>query len=268
MRKSNSKKAYSVLLALLMTSFIIIIVSGVFKLILQNMYDTRGMQDYLKAYARAEGSMEIALKKVKDMGYGYEEHIFSNAGNNKINEIFYDGNKDAKIGYEINSRTGSIKNINLESNKYTIYPLYYTKADGTKQNITKLNFTINSGNPSFLVWNIIGEKGGISSTGSFSYNDEKQLKKIDTSNNFTFENLKIIDFLKSSEDNYLILYNSSNDLINYNLETIDSLEKFTLNNISIIAEGKVGDYKQNLQVNLNNSKNLNLLKYSILSGEN
>lgn len=268
MRKSNSKKAYSVLLALLMTSFIIIIVSWVFKLILQNMYDTRWMQDYLKAYARAEWSMEIALKRVKDMWFGYEEHIFPNAWNNKINEILYEQNKDAKIWYEINSRTWSLKNINLEANKYTIYPLYYTKTDWTKQNITKLNFTINSWNSSFLVWNIIWENWWISSTWSFSYNDEKQLKKIDTSNNFTFENLKIQDFLENSEENYLILYNSNNDLINYDLETTDSIEKFTLNNISIIAEWKVWNYKQNLQVNLDNSKNLNLLKYSILSQEN
>ncbi|MDD5213268.1 MAG: hypothetical protein PHG82_02495 [Candidatus Gracilibacteria bacterium] len=256
MKKNNS--GYSVVLALLMTSFILILVAGVFKLILENMYDTRGMQDYLKAYSRAEGSMELALKKIKDNNFGYEEHIFPGLGTKKISEIFTDNNKTL-IGYDINSTSVSIIGKGLDANSYAIYPLLSVK---------KPRFEIKTGDGNTLVWNIIGDNGGISGTGSFDSSLSKENKNINSSNNFVYTTDTIEHFLIGSTANYLILYNVGNTPINYDLKSDNLGEKFATENINIVATGKLGSYKQNLNVDLNIANNLNLLKYSILSPEN
>lgn len=254
----NNNGWYSVVLALLMTSFIIIIVSWVFRLILENMYDTRWMQDYLKAYSRAEGSMELALKKVKDNDFWFEEHIFPGIWEQKISELFQD-KKKTFIWYEINSKADKIIWKTLEANSYAIYPLL---------SLTKPIFNISAWDSNSLVWNIIWNNWWMSGTGSFNWNLWKDIKSLDSSNNFDFSNKTINNFLSSSSDNYLVLYNAWNSIITYDLKSEDINNKFALEDISIIATWKVWDYKQNLKVDLNIANNLNLLKYSILSPEN
>jgi hypothetical protein len=256
MKKNNNW--YSVVLALLMTSFIIILVAWVFKLILENMYDTRWMEDYLKAYSRAEWSMELALKKVKDNDYWYEEHIFPGLWIKKISEIF-DDNKKTLIWYDINSLSSSIKDKWLDVNTYAIYPLI---------SLSKPKLDIKSWDWNALVWNIIGNNWWISGTGSFNYNLSKEEKKINSSNNFLYETKTIENFLLWSTWNYLVLYNAWTSSVTYDLKSDNPREKFALENINIIATWKVWAYKQNLNVDLNIAKNLNLLKYSILSPEN
>ncbi len=254
----NNNSWYSVVLALLMTSFIIIIVSWVFKLILENMYDTRGMQDYLKAYSRAEWSMELALKKIKDNNFWYEEHIFPGVWTQKISEAFQD-RKKTLIWYEINSTSSEIIWKWLDANSYAIYPLL---------SLNKPKFDIKSWDASSLVWNIIWDDWWISWTGSFDYHLSKESKWLDLSNNFNYEIKTIENFLISNSQNYLVLYNAWNSSIIYDLKSEDLNNKFALENINIIATWKVWTYKQNLKVDLNIANNLNLLKYSILSPEN
>lgn len=256
MKKNNS--AYSVVLALLMTSFIIIIVAWVFKLILENMYDTRWMQNYLQAYSAAEGSMELALKKVKDNDFWYEEHIFPGLGAKQISELFKD-NKKTLIGYDINSTSSQILNKWLDTNSYAIYPLLW---------LTKPKFDVKTWDSSSLVWNIIGNAGWMSWTGWFNNALSKEIKTLNTANNFWYDTKTIKDFLDSSTENYLVLYNAGWNAITYDLISEDINNKFASENINIIAIWKVWNYKQNLKVELNIANNLNLLKYSILSPEN
>lgn len=256
MKKNNN--AYSVVLALLMTSFIIIIVAWVFKLILENMYDTRWMQNYLQAYSAAEGSMELALKKVKDNDFWYEEHIFPGLGTKKISELFKD-NKKTLIGYDINSTSSQILNKWLDANSYAIYPLLH---------LNKPKFDVKTWDSSSLVWNIIGNATWISWTGWFNNTLSKEIKILNTSNNFGYDTKTIKDFLASSTDNYLVLYNAWWNTITYDLKSEDINNNFASENINIIAIWKVWNYKQNLKVELNIANNLNLLKYSILSPEN
>lgn len=256
MKKNNSW--YSVILALLMTSFIIILVAWVFKLILENMYDTRWMQDYLKAYSAAEGSMELALKKIKDNDFWYEEHIFPWLWDKKISEIFWT-NKKTLIWYEINSRSSSIEWKWLSPNEYAIYPLL---------SLTKPKFDVKSWDTNSLVWNIIAKDAWISWTWSFNYSLSKEAKNINSSNNFWYETKTIENFLFSNTDKYLVLYNAWNTQLTYDLKSEDINDKFASETINIIATWKVWNYKQNLNVDLNLANNLNLLKYSILSPEN
>lgn len=256
MKKNNDW--YSVVLALLMTSFIIILVAWVFKLILENMYDTRWMEDYLKAYSRAEWSMELALKKVKDNNYWYEEHIFPGLWIKKISEVFGD-NKKTLIWYDINSTSSWIFDKLLNSNNYAIYPLI---------SLSKPKLDIKSWDANSLVWNIIGNNWGISWTWRFNYNLSKEAKNINWSNNFVYETKTIENFLLTSTDNYLVLYNAWNTNLTYDLKSDNPREKFATENINIVSIWKVWNYKQNLNVDLNIANNLNLLKYSILSPEN
>ena len=122
-----------------------------------------------------------------------------------------------------------------------------------------------SGLVSDLVWNIVWEASGISWTWAFEYNTTWS-KRVLTWDDLSFSNQSIESFLNDSDGNYLILFNAWNTVgINYNLQVLDILEYFSKPKTEIIASGEIGWYKQNLRIALDNTKYLNILKYSIYS---
>ena len=64
---SSAVPGYSVIAAILMIGFLLVLTTSTLNLVLQEMQDGKGRQDYMKAYAGAEGAMELALLKIKDM---------------------------------------------------------------------------------------------------------------------------------------------------------------------------------------------------------
>lgn len=68
---SRNLNGYSIILSLVMIGFLLVLTTGTLNLVLQEMQDGKGKQDYLKASAAAEGAMELALSHIKNTGYGY-----------------------------------------------------------------------------------------------------------------------------------------------------------------------------------------------------
>jgi hypothetical protein len=71
----------------------------------------------------------------------------------------------------------------------------------------------------------------------------------------------VSDFLNNSE-NYLILFNSGNFDIEF---TLNSSDNFSKPKTQIISSAQVGEYRHNLQTDYDNTKFLNMLKYSVFS---
>ena len=65
-----------------MIGFLLVLTTGTLNLVLQEMQDGKGKQDYLKASAAAEGSLELALLQNKDprISYSFEGRVQTHTG--------------------------------------------------------------------------------------------------------------------------------------------------------------------------------------------
>jgi len=231
MKHYNNNSGYSIVISLLMVGFLIVVTSWVFNLVLWELNDNRGRENYLKAFAAAEWAQELALLQIKENGYGY-----------------YGDNAPLQ---------------------YAIVPLFVL--DDSTPN-SRPNF-INPNNPSEplvfrledasdkLIWNMLSENAGMSGVGNFTEGTPSEL-----STTSGIQSGYLIDtFLNSRTNklNYLILFNSDpvND-IRYNLI---SNREFTKPETTIISSAQVWKYQQNLSTTLDNTKFLNILRYSIYS---
>jgi len=262
MKKSNNSW-YSVILAILMVWFMLVLSSWIFLLIMQESKDTKAMEYYLKAFAWAEWSLELAMLKAKKYNYSYDEKLQNNSSLSKVlyGSWEYKKTKDVTISYDLSSISNEIKDKNLKSAEFDIIPLFHYDINGNYKKVT--NITISWLNAD-IVWNIIWEREWISWIWNFSNTSNWNLKTI-SSWVVSFSSKSIWDFLQTSEKNYLILHNTSPNNITYTLNSLVEWEFLTKEITQIIWSWEVWGYKQNLRVNINNSKYLNLLKYSIFS---
>ncbi|MDD3144867.1 MAG: hypothetical protein PHV23_02030 [Candidatus Gracilibacteria bacterium] len=262
-----NKKGYSVILSILLIGFLMVLSIGILRLILNEMNSNRAMGEYLKAYAGAESAQELALLDIKNKGYGYDSKIDLDVNNksvllsdNFLNSSLYHPKKDVLISY---SNNGKVNNYDgsLEPLGYNIIPLFYIDNTG-EQKVNDLTLSISTGNPNDLSWNVVGKLNGISGTGT----NLVGINKVFTNVGFIKAEKTIGEFLSSSDTNYLVLFNAgnSNDIL-YNLSSTNTNEYFTRPYLEITSIGEIGDYKQNLKTTVDNTKFLNILKYSIYS---
>lgn len=222
------------------------------------MQDGKGKQDYLKASAAAEGSLELALLQIKEKWYGYYDTLTGS-------DILGTENKDPRISYSFEGRvqthTGNIAAYETE-----MIPLFTINAAWNMANIgDDLNLSI----PSDASWNLVSNNWGISWIGGFNKNTEtgqKKLVSVGGNIDFSFlDSVSIWSFLNSSSGSYLLLYNASDIPQNYTLSSTSRY--FTKPESTIISSAKIGKYTQNLATNINNTEFLGILKYSIYSWE-
>ncbi|PIE85466.1 hypothetical protein CSA08_01770 [Candidatus Gracilibacteria bacterium] len=268
----QNKKAYSVVIALFMIGFLLVVTSGIFNLVIREMKDNKGMGNYLKAYAGAEGAQELALLQIKKNGYGFYDKIDHNKNNrsiilskNPLDISKFNNQKDVFVSYEIQSKTSAFSGF-IDPLGYSISPLFYSDETGY-YNSNQISLDVLSGNSSDLVWNIIGGNSGISGTGAFTKDSLGVERKLNGSS-LTYSQTKIETFLTKTENlvSYLILFNSNNtNNINYKLYGISPSNLFTKPQALIISSSEIGGYKQNLKTTLDNTEYLNILKYSIFS---
>lgn len=259
MKKTYSPTwAYSIIVAIIMIGFLLVVTSSTLNLVLQEMQDGKGKQDYLKAYAGAESALEIWLSHIKYSGYGYYD-IQSDL------PLLGTSNKDARVSYEFDGKvsnyTGTIPAYGTD-----IIPLFWIDSTGFFSSITFPTF----GTVPEVNWNIIGGSGGISGSGSFVANDlsgKKELVTVLWNQDFSFINTtRIQEFLSSNTGSYMIVYNPTNIAQNYTLESpTDSF--FTKPRSNIYSSAKVGKYTQNLETFVDNTEFLGILKYSIYSSD-
>ena len=283
--KGNNNKWYSIIISLLMVGFLLVLTTWIFDLVLREMYDNRGIWNYIKAFAWAESWQELALLKIKEKWYGIydkidhdidtkiwsgttDESIVLSQNPRDISQ--FKKSNDVFISYDLRSKVDDYK-WKLKPLWYDIIPLFYE--DDETWIIHKVseidNFSIDIGFlwvPEDLVWNVISEESGISwTTDNLSW----FIKTVDTNNHLYYSDTadSINNFLSTtiSEKNYLILFNSNKDHdLSYSLKS-DQTKPFTKPKTEIISSGQIWNYKQNLRTNINNTEYLNILKYSIYS---
>lgn len=262
-----NKKWYSVIISLLLIWFLIVLSIWIFRLILNEMKSNKAMWDYIKSYAWAESSQELALLEIKIKGYWYDTKILDNKewksiilSKNFLDNSLYHPKKDVLISnsndWKVNSYDWKLKPL-----WYDIIPLFYLD-DTWEKKVNNIDFLVKSWDSGNLSWNVIWKLNWI----SWVWSDLTGIKKTITSLGFTQENKTIWEFLNSSSTNYLVLFNSWNTWdIDYKLSTNISTEFFTKPRLTILSSWEVWDYKQNLQTIVDNTEFLNILKYSIYS---
>ncbi len=246
-----------------MVGFMLVLTSWVFMLVLWENKDTKAMEYYLKAFAWAEGAIEIALLKAKKHNYSYSETLEKPAPLSKVlfrKGELYNFSKDVFISYQLDATGNEVVDKKIESSKFDIIPLFFIDTQGNIKKVTEIQLWSTAP----LVWNIVGEVSWISGIGNFSNVTEWNYKTL-SSQWVVYAQKKIGNFLQIQENkqNYLILHNATNDALHYTLKSLRHGEFLTKDASNIIWTGEVWGYKQNLKVNVNSSEYLNLLKYSI-----
>lgn len=258
---------YSILVAIFIIWFLLVLTAWVFRLVLNELQDNRGRSDYIKAQYAAEAWIELALLKIKEYGYGVIDEIPLDINERAIALTFnpldknkYRGSKEALMGLFIDTKTISYTGV-LEPGSHSIIPLFYVDANGVQHDTTKITLKKDSINP---VWNIVGNQYGLSWEWEFTPSSLGNYKFVNA-NGFSFDKKSVQSFLENSTSNYLILFNPDpNSNIVYNV-TWENNNFFSRPIWEIYASGKVGSYKQNIKVTLDNTAFLNILKYSLFS---
>ncbi|MDD2565295.1 MAG: hypothetical protein PHZ26_00955 [Candidatus Gracilibacteria bacterium] len=290
----KNKKGFSVIIALLITAFLIILSSGILTIVVQETKNTRLVFNAISTYAGAEGTTEYALLKIKNHGEGFQDNIIENSNDNDINLFAKNINnitlKDQKISYSIeNYSKNYIGHIN--KGDFEIIPLFYDEGQKISpnsknpnvltSNFIKANSFKLSGSGNYL-WNIIGNNlsgvtfgitgsGTISKTIGTGYTGLNELMGIqkeilDDSDvlgdvkKIKLSTKSIGDFLDENENNYLIIYSNSD--LDYSLE---SEEGFSLPKLKVTASSRINDFKQNLEFSEDKNKYFDALKYSLFS---
>ena len=257
---SCSRDGYSIIAAIMMIGFLLVLTASTLNLVLQEMQDGKGRQNYIKAYAGAEWAMELALLEIKQKGYGFYQEVTDS-------DVFGTQNKEGIVSYDIdsetNSHSGTLDAIwSTDGDSIDIIPLFTIDNTWTKiGGITTIVFDDILG--SDIVWNIVGPSYWIWGKWDFRGTDPVGQRTLDASNNFEYDSTEnIVQVLQKSADNYLILQNFSNSPMTYKLN-ID--KNFSKPRAIVKSSSKVGKYSQNIDTTVDNTEFLGILKYSVYS---
>lgn len=255
---SSEKSWYSIIASILLIGFLLVLASSTLSLVLSEMQDGRGRQDYLKAFYGAEAAQELALLKIKEKWYGYDEDgVFIDEN------ILWTANKTPEISFEFVSKVTSYSGT-LFPGESQIIPLFWIPESTPLESLESIEFLDNSWN---IAWNIIGRNSWKSWQGSFSHAAnviEKKIVENLVSGEKEFQEVSqsVWDFLRSNTGSYLLLLNPTNMAASFKLH---SSESFSLPKAKIISSAQVGKYSQNLETSVDNTKFLGILRYSVFS---
>ncbi len=260
---NNNKSGYSVIISLLIIWFLLVLTTGIFNLILNELKDNRAMGDYIKAYAWAESVRELSLLKIKKYWYGYYDKINHEKNDrsvllstNPLNKALFNPSKDILVSYDIWSKVNEYEWI-LAPLEHNIVPLFYVD-DLWEKKTNSIVFEVTEWSSSSIAWNIIWKDTWL----SWKWVETTWVKKILEGGLFNYSEKSINEFLVSSDSNYFHLVNTWNAEVKYK---ITSEEAFTKPKTTIISSAEIWGYKQNLSTDLDNTEFLNVLKYSIYS---
>lgn len=244
----KNNKGFSSILAMLMTSFMLALVAGIFNLVSNEFRAGINIEKELKAYYTASSWIELWLLWIKEKGLWYKKEV-SNM------EVFWTSEKEADMSYMVDSQVSSYVEVLSWGQKYEIIPLFRVDDDW---NITKNNNVSISGDPD-IVWNIVWDNSGLSGVAWSSYWVEKT---VDDYGDFNINtNKSISSFLNENDKNYLVLYNKWNWNSVYNVNSLSS-ETFSAPEFDIVSTGEIWNIKQTLKMRVDGSNSINLIKYS------
>jgi len=245
MQKNKNKQAFSILIAILMIGFLLILVVGMFNLMLRDMKDNRWAGNYLKSYAGAEWAMELWLLKIKEKWYWIDEDLAET--NSWILSFNAWKNNEPKISYKMDIWVQNFSG-SLESWETVIIPLF-----SNTNYIKEPEYTWDSD----IIWNIIWKWEWMSGSWSFNYSDNIYYKK----KNWWYDTKTIENFLTANTWSYLMLF-SKNDNSDYELKAESNFSKPVW---TIISSVQVGKFRQNITTDIDNTEFLKMLKYSLYS---
>ena len=236
------------------------------------------MSHFMKSRTASESGWEIAMLKLKENGFWYHgNETYDTAWESIMLSKFpldtgeFRENRDVFFGYEIDSKSDDYSWI-VEPWDFKIIPLFYLEDNGWGWKTNKPIFTVESWTEDDLVWNMIWDVWWISGKWGFDWITWANLKTLNEvwdntwnwlSNKwFSLENIIVENFLNLWEKNYLTIYNVGSSNIDYRLITWDG-ENFTKPVTKVYSSAKIGDIKQNIELEIENSKYFDVLKYSI-----
>ncbi len=252
--KIQNNQGYSIIIAVLTIGFLLVLTTTTLNLSIQEMFNGKGNQDYMKAYSAAEGWLELALLKIKENGYGYYGEL-SDA------KILWEWTKDPIMSYSFDSRVKSFS-WSIEAYQNDIIPLFSIWDSGEIIPATQLLLDA----PNDLGWNIIWDNSwlsGIWAINKFTAVWKKELE-ISWNPDFSFSaSQSVQDFISSNSWSYLQLKNSTDTTKDYILSSWD--DYITKPRAIITSSAKLWKYTQNLETKLDNTQFLGILEYSIYS---
>ena len=272
---TNKNSWFSVVLAVFLVWFMLILTTWTFNLIFTELNDNRWAWSYLNAFAWAEWAQELALLKIKEKSYWYDDEIQHNINDrsivlsqNSTDISKFNWNKDVFISYSLNTKTGSY-DWEIAPLWYDIIPLFYFEKDtSNEKKALSPTITLISWIQDDLAWNIVWTWAWISWSWVFNPATLWSRKDVEDSwplKKFSFSQISINSFLNQSSENYLILFNwNETDTLKYSLK-VPTWEYFTRPNTEITSSAQVWKYRQNLRTKFDNTEFLNILKYSIFS---
>ena len=279
---TNNTSWFTLLVILWVIWFLLILLTWIFKVVLLELADTKNMDFYFKAQSASEAWEEIAMLKLKEKKFWYDgEESYDQDGasvllSRELNNSTrpYHENKDVFFGYDIDSKTTTYT-WELAPSKFHVIPLFHTDdstVDGSVKGNTKAPFLdVSSWNQENFVWNLIWETSGVSGTWSFdpyqTVVKEKVLSAGDRhGKGFSLNTTFIHNFLMPYDKNYLTVLNTGTVPMKYAVRTADG-ESFTKPITTIYSSAKIGEMKQNIKLEIDNSKYFDVLKYTIYNSQ-
>lgn len=249
---TTSREGYSIISAVLLVGFLLILTTSTLNLVLQELQDGRGLQWYISAYAGAEWALELALLDMKNKGYGYDDDTFQNK------QTLWSGPKYPEISYEFNSKvesySWSVRPLGID-----IIPLF--SIDTIWRNaIDNIEFENPDGK---LVWNLVTQSGWTSGIWSFDMLTRVWEKTLNSWSDFVLNSSQRIQDILSWED-YLIVQNLDGSASSTYTLKGDGWW-FTLPRAEVISSAQVWKYQQNLKTVVDNTEFLWVLRYSVYS---
>lgn len=253
---------YAIISAVLIIGFLLILTVWWFQLVLQEVYDGRGKQNYLKAYAAAEAGLELALYEVQEKWYGYYEKKWFSS------DIFWDSPRNAQFSYEFSWKV-SEHSWSLQTSQIDIIPLFWIDTDGEVYNISWW-LELSTDSDSRLAWNIVWEDVWVWGNWQFDSGTKQVDRKwLEDAWNFILTNSLLDDFIATPWEKYLFIMNTAEtqswEAIEYTLTSSWNNQYFTLPRQDIISSGRIGNFTQNIRIDLDNTEYLWLLRYSIFA---
>lgn len=265
--KNNNKSWYSIIVSVMIIWFLMVVTTWVLNLVLLELKDTKWWLNYMRAYSAAEWAWELALLKIKQEWYAYVDKIDDRVNNRSIvlandplDTDSFNNVKDAYISYDFNYKVNEYS-WELATAAYDIIPLFHLTYSW-EQKVNNITLEVEEWDDDKLTWNLIWENSGISGVWEISSSTIWKWRKPDWSK----LEKSVWNFLSENSNNYLILFNTDpDDIINYTLESDDPDEYFVKPRTDIISSAQIWKYRQNLQISLDNTEFLNILRYSIYS---
>lgn len=254
MRKTEKNKQwFSIIVAVFMIGFLLVLTTGVFNLVLREMKDNRWAENYLKAYAGAEWAMELGLLNIKENWYATDKDLWKgeDAAKSLTFSWVYKQQSDPLITYKTEIEIQSLTGVTMTGWETVLIPLFSNNLW-----VKKPSFTANTD----IIWNIIWRGEWMSWSWNFDYSTTQVYKK----NDWTYSSLESIEsFLNTNTGSYLMLFNKWTPTT-YDLRVWAS-ELFSKPVWNITSSVTVGKYKQNISTSIDNTEFLNMLKYSVFS---